>query len=230
MSMLAIDIETASPHSTPRGDMQNTDHFELVAVGLGYQNRPGGTIESDVLFRDGDWELYHTTELLSRVEQWIKSHNPNYALTYNGSNFDATHLLNWAQQADEEYKTTTFTDTFETVFDNHIDLIRPASSVLEGSGSSYLSLDDALTAADIETQNTYYSKYNLPTEFTQQFETQYVQNSDVGRVLGETYVEHIATPTTPTAAYTDVESLLYDYTVSDIEPLFELSESLRQTL
>lgn len=228
--MLAIDIETASPNSEPNGDMQNTDHFELIAVGLGYQDRPGGTVETDVLFREGGWGLYHTSELLSRVEQWLKARDPNYAITYNGNNFDKIHLLNWAKQADEEYKTTTFTETFETLFDNHVDLIRSASSVHGGAGNSYLSLDDALDNAAINVSEIYYKDYDLPTDFTQQFDLGYVQNVDVGRVIGEAYVNYIGARDQPHDDYTDLETLLYDYTVTDIEPLFELSESLRQTL
>lgn len=230
MSLLAIDIETASPHSEPNGDMQNTDHFELVAVGLGYQKRPGASVETEVLFREGGWDTYHTTELLTRVTDWIKARDPNYAITYNGKSFDEPHLLNWAAEADAEYKTTDLEETFQTIFNNHVDLIRSASSIHGGSGQSRIKLEEALEDADITVSKTYYGNYDLPPELTNSVEQDYVQNVDIGRVLGEAYVDYIGVPDEPHAEYLDLGRLLYDYTAADIEPLFELSESLRQTI
>lgn len=230
MSMLAIDIETASPHSEPADDRQNTDHFELVAVGVGYQDRPGGSVETEVLFREGDWGIYHTADLLSRVKTWAIDHNPNYAITYNGDNFDKPHLLNWAQEVDEEYKTTSLTETFETIFDNHIDLSRSASAMYSDATHESLSLEETLDKAGIDNSKTYYNDYTLPQEFTSTFNSSYVHTDDIERTIGEAYVTYIGARDQPHTDYTDLEQLLSDYTIGTIEPLFELSETLRQTL
>lgn len=224
MSLCAIDIETASPNTDPLGDMQNTANFELVAVGLGYQPHDNAPVETTVLTREKDWGLRGTTELIFNAINWLKEREPKTTLTYNGNGFDKIHLLNWANQADEQYKTDIATD-YNTVFSNHIDLIRPAANVY-GDNDSYLKLEDALEAANITFDETYYRDYALPDEFIQQFNSPFVTNKAIGTTLGETYVEE-CTGDSPTPKYNALGDLLYDYTAEDIEPLFGLANTLR---
>lgn len=230
MSMLAIDIVTVNDPSNQPADMEDTANLELIAVALGYQDRPGASVETDVLFRDGDWGIEGTTRLLTHVEQWVKSREPNYAITYNGDQVEKTHLLNWAEHADEKYQTTTLTETFTELFENHVALSRPAAELYGDDDQTKVSLSEAFDEAGISVSQTQYQEYSLPTTLTDQFGQGCVQDTDVERVLGEAYVDHVATAASAPEMYANLQSLMYDYSVADIEPLFELSENLRQTI
>lgn len=229
--LLAIDIETASPRASPGGgDFQDTSFFELVAVGLGYQSSPGASVESTVLFRDGDWGVEATADLLRRVDAWCGERDADAVLTHNGRRFDEVHLSAWAEQAVDAGAWPAAVDRVDALFGRHVDTnalaVEAHADRLE-SWQSAVSLEDACDWAGIPVAETRYADYDLDALVaSSSIDEPKVTNVHVGEVLGEAYVDHVVAERTDTPTFRELERLLVDYTTADIAPLFELARSL----
>lgn len=226
--LLAIDIETASPHKEPgRDNFQNTSYFELVAVGLGYQARPGETIETDVLFRDGGWDGESTSDLLQRVDAWCREQDADGILTHNGERFDEIHLKGWAQQVAEQGHWPKAHERISSLLSTHTDLNPLAVERYQHRLESWrdlVKLEDVCDWEDVPVPETRYDDYAIG-KLTQHeaIDDPYVTNIHIGEVLGEAYVEHKIRDTTETQQFQELERLLQHYTEADIEPLFKLA-------
>lgn len=225
-SLLAIDIETASPHEEP-DDFQDTSFFELVAVGLGYQAGPDQSVETEVLFRDGGWDGESTSDLLQRVHNWCDDRDADAILTHNGAAFDEIHLTGWAQEVTIEGHWTAAEGAISSLFGNHIDLNPLAVERYQDRLESWrdsVKLEDVCEWEGIPVPETRYEKFDLG-DLTQHsaIDEPNVTNVHIGKVLGEAYVEHKIRRTTETTQFRELERLLRDYTAADIDPLFELA-------
>ena len=225
-SLLAIDIETASPHKEP-SDFRDTSYFELVAVGLGYQAQPGESVETAVLFRNGGWEDEATSELLQRINDWRKERDVDAVLTHNGEQFDEIHLKGWAQKVAKQGHWSNATEEFEDLFENHIDLnpiaVEKYQDRLEAWRDS-VKLEDVCEWENIDIEETRYDDYEIG-ELTEHesIDASHVANTHIGKVLGEAYVQHQIRGTNDTQQFQELERLLQHYTEGDIEPLFQLA-------
>lgn len=231
--LLAIDIETASPHKEPgRDDFQDTSYFELVAVGLGYQPDPDEEVETEVLFRDGGWDVESTNDLLQRVETWCRDREADAILTHNGERFDKIHLNGWAQEVTEEGYWPEANERINLLFSSHIDLNPLAVERFQDRLESWrdlVKLEDVCDWEDIHIPATRYDEYDIG-RLTQHeaIDVPHVTNVHIGEVLGEAYVEHKIRGTTDTQQFQELEQLLRDYTKADIEPLFQLARRFNE--
>lgn len=227
-SLLAIDIETASPHKEPgRDDFQDTSFFELVAVGLGYQPGPREDVETKVLFRTGGWDSDATSDLLQRVDTWCDAREADAVLTHNGERFDKIHLKGWAQQVAEEGLWPEAVERMDALFSNHIDLNPLAVERYQDRLESWrnrVKLEDVCGWEGIEVPETPYGDYDLGQLMEHEaIDSPHVTNVHIGEVLGEAYVIHQSRGTTETKQFQELERLLQHYTQADIEPLFHLA-------
>lgn len=228
--VLAIDIETATLESArdDNVDFQDTQSFDLVAVGLGYRQHGDAPIESTVCFRRGRWSLEATTELLRDVIIWTEQRPANATLTYNGKQFDAIHLREWARRAAKEGLWPEAVDRFDELFTEHIDLARAAMEryghMLERNRSG-IRLDLLCEWEQIDTPTIRFDAYALDDlEVVQSIDDDTISGRHVGKYLGEAYIDrsHTAPDSRQTKA---LEAILRDYTRGDIEPLFKLADS-----
>lgn len=228
--LLAIDIETASPGASPGGgDFQDTEFFELVAVGLGFQSGPGASVESTVLFREGGWGVEATADLLRRVVAWCGERDADAVLTHNGERFDEVHLSGWAAQAVDGGVWPGAVDRVDALFESHVDTnalaVAAYADRLE-SWQSAVSLEDACDWEGIPVPETWYADYDLDALVaSSSIEEPRVTNVHVGEVLGEAYVDHVVAERTETPTFHELERLLVDYTAADVAPLFALARS-----
>lgn len=70
MGTLVLDIETASPLEEPPMNAKETQYFEWVVVGLAYADNLHNTPETDMLFRQGDWDDAYTRDLFEQLFEW----------------------------------------------------------------------------------------------------------------------------------------------------------------
>jgi len=94
MGTLVLDIETTSPFGEPPDNSNDTQYFELFAVSFAYADNLSDPPETEVLFRRGDWDDQYTIDLYERLLEWCDDRSIDRTLTYNGTWFDGTHLLN----------------------------------------------------------------------------------------------------------------------------------------
>jgi hypothetical protein len=233
-SLLAVDIETASPHKEPgRNDFQDTSYFELVAVGLGYQSGPDAEIETEVLFRDGGWDAESTSDLLQRVSSWCSEREAEGILTHNGEGFDEIHLKGWAEEASEQGNWPDANERIGSLFSTHIDLNPLAVERYQDRLESWrdmVKLEDVCEWEGIDVPKTHYEEYNIGS-LTQHeaIDAPHVTNVHIGEALGEAYVEHKIRATTETEQFQELEQLLRHYTEADIEPLFHLARNFDES-
>ena len=229
-SLLAIDIETASPNRSPEGsDFRDTDYFELVAVGIGHQPAPGEPVETAVLFRDGGWDVEATTDLLRRIDDWCRGREAEGILTHNGNRFDAIHLGGWAQRAVEHGTWPDAASRLDALFEHHVDLnpiaVEAYAERLE-SWRTTVALEDVCRWEGIPVESTRYADYGVgPVANHPAIDGETVTNVHIGKVLGEAYVAQLVEGRTDTHEFAELERLLTDYTNGDIEPLFQLARS-----
>lgn len=233
--LLAIDIETASPVESPgRGEFQDTEFFELVAVGLGYQLGPDASVETTVLFRDGGWGAAATADLLERTIAWCEDRPADAVLTHNGTRFDEVHLSAWAEEVAAAGAYPDAIEHFDALFETHVDTNTLAADAYADRLESWqngVSLEDACEWTGIPVAETRYADYDIDSLVASStaITEPKVSNVHIGEALGEAYVDHVAAGRTDTPTFRELEQLLLEYTTSDIAPLFELARALGDT-
>lgn len=227
-SLLAIDLETASPNEEPGpGDYQDTEYFEPVAIGLGYQPRPGADVETEVFLRRGGWEPDATSGLLRRVDGWCTDRDADGVLTYGGARFEGVHLKGWARWLAREGIWPEAPDRYDALFSNHVDLEPLASARYRDRlepGRDRVGLDDAREWERLDGPVVQYGDYRLGRLVEHgAIESDRVTDAHVGKVLGEAYVRHRVQGTTGTLQFRELERLLRDYARADVESVCRLA-------
>lgn len=230
MGTLAIDIETASPdEEPPKGQYDETEYFELIAVALGFRRSTESSVESEVLFREGNWEQKHTADLLDRVIEWTENREIDRVLTYNGTGFDFIHLREWAATADDAGLTSGAEDYVTELDVKQIDLRYPSTKYnkdLMKPSHTFPKLERVCKARSISTTKTRYADYEIDGNFLQEFRgSEAVEGWHIGKFLGEKYIIGIASGLEETLTYRELKALLTDYAKEDIRPLFDLYDS-----
>ena len=225
---LALDIETASPRGTPT-DFQNTDDFELVAVGLGY--RTGDDTETTVLLREGDWKTEHTASLLRDVVEWCDARG-GPVVTYNGAFFDEHHLRAWAENVAADGVWPEATARVDALFSDHVDLGTLAADAFPHAvrpNREIPALWKACDEAGIDQPTVWYDDYDFPAGYLDRLgiDASHVKGAHVGEALGERYVEGVVNGLDHTRTHAELTRLLVDYAAGDIQPLFSLHDELR---
>lgn len=225
----ALDIETVSPsldHYERPPDFEDPQHFELLAVVLGYESGDGER-EAEMLFREAngpDGEL----DLIDRTCDWIARRSGDTCLTYGGEGFDFVHLAGRAAAAVRERPDRADSlERIRTLLESelgHID-IQPAAWDAFGE---YTRLEEVCEAVGIETEATEWASYEHGIDLNDLRPTKYqrfdkVINKDVP-VFGERYLALADAGATETLTFRSIHDLLDHYGQEDIAHLFDLAD------
>jgi len=203
---IALDIETIPTVSDPAFD--NTDHWVPFATALGYSPAGGGDVDVEVIFRE-DYTLEAEAELLNSSIDWIAAriNGDGELLTYNGSSYDLPILKHRGRELRRSKPGVNVIERLVLLLDtvNHVDLIELNKDRL----GYYKSLEDTLQEFRIE----YDEPYWLDKPIT-------------GSDMPEMGLELIADR--PDGVNDDLRAAVRRYAASDVGPLFELDDKLRE--
>lgn len=236
MGTLALDIETASPFEEP-SDMTDTDYFEWLSVALAYVDDDAASAaaepepETAVLFRRGGWEKRYTADLLDRLVEWCESRAVSRTLTYNGARFDLQHMVNWAASLERSGVRPDAVADLTDCLPRHVDVARAAADRYADEvweGREILPDWKAYELAGIDNSSVRYADYDFDDGYREGLDVDggFVGGADVGRVLGQRYVEGVVAGIEATHTHRELRRLLYDYSVSDVDDLYRLYRSL----
>lgn len=220
----ALDIETVSPGPEPTGEQfRDSAFFELVAVGVGHRPESDAPVETDVLLR-ADGSADAECDLIDAVCDWFAEREGDTLLTYNGTDFDVCHLLGRAELAAAEAERNGVRGRvakFEALHDD----LKPDAWDAWGE---YTSLEDACEELGIETSATPWAAFEHGLDPDDWRDTRYdgrpeVKNVDIPH-FGERYLALKDAGASGTLTCRELERLIRAYTVSDVEPLFELAD------
>lgn len=221
---LALDIETISPEREPteQAHFRDSSYFELLAVGLGYRPSPDAPVETAVLFRADDSPAAELA-LIDDVCSWCESRPADRFVTYNGDGFDCIHLRGRAERAGDIVGDDATRQRLSQLFElDHVDLMDDARRAYGG----YRSLEQVCRKLGVDVENTRWADYehNLnPDSWRSDRKrgSDAVLNTDVPQ-FGAQYLALASVDARETLTFRALRSLLAEYTVADIEPLFAL--------
>jgi hypothetical protein len=234
---IALDIEIVTNRDEATLDLDDPEHIELLAIGVGYQPAPGLPVEETVLLREAtspESEL----ELVDEMLRWFDERPADTLLTYNGRNFDFDHLRDRARLAAERAgvpnsdvvsEVATFLNDVEDVD------IAPVSQGLHGYGTR---LEGACEELSVPVQKTEWDVYQhgLSPEDWREGQWKAMERppsddlsdveafpSDVPH-FGAVFLEGMENRRDAVETRA-LRRLIVDYTAADIVPLFQLAES-----
>jgi len=228
MGTLVIDIETASPFEEPPDNSNDTQYFELFAVSLAYADDLNDTPETEVLFRRGNWGGQYTTDLYERLFEWCDDRSVDRLLTYNGTWFDGTHLLNWAHDIDDSTDRD-FLPRTEILLENHVDVALAAADEYESElwDDQHILPDwKVYDLAGIDNDSIWYDDYDFPDTYLSGIDGKAVQGKHIGQILGDKYVKNVEAGIEHTSVHRELTQLLTDYCLSDVADLIDLYTAL----
>ena len=228
MGTLVLDIETASPFEEPSENSNDTQYFEFFAVSLAYADDLNDTPETEVLFRRGDWDDQYTIDLYERLFEWCDHRSIDRLLTYNGTWFDGTHLLNWAHDLDDGVDRSFLART-EALFENHIDVALAAADEYESElwdDQPILPDWKVYDLVGIDNDSVWYDDYDFPDTYLSGIDGKAVQGKHIGQTLGNKYVQNAEAGIEHTSVHRELTQLLTDYCLSDVADLIDLYTAL----
>lgn len=220
-----VDIETvlANGLSEAELDLENSDHVELLCIGVGYRPAPDIPENVDVLFRANS-SAQAEYELMDALCEWLEQREPDEVLTYHGS-FDRGHLRGRSQRLESELDRNGVSERLEKFLrdDRFRDL-----------GMSGMSLEDA-----VDTVPTYWDIYQhdlTPSDWRTELREleRYPENKQLDdpemthwdiASFGARYLELADSASTRTESqeFRALSELLRHYTAGDIGPVFGLT-------
>lgn len=221
----AFDLEVITTCDGKPDDFQDYTQFELLAIGVGYQPSPSAPIDATVLFRDGpstDAEL----DLIEELCDWMDVRSGDTYYTFNGEEFDLPQLLGRAKECAKETGRMDALNRVDTLINDytHDDLCPDAWNAF----GDYTSLEETAEQVGCKPVETMWDDYNhgvSPRSWrTSDRGDPTVGGRDVPG-FGEVYLSHYENGTTDSAAFRELKSLLYDYTVKDVQPLFRIADA-----
>lgn len=229
MGTLALDIETASPFREPGPDDEGTECFEWLAVAVGYRSEPGGGLEREVLFREGGWDEEYTARLFDRLFEWCDGRDVDRVVTYNGRAFDLKHMGNWADALVEEGVRAGADAALASLVATHVDLVGPALANHRDAlreEQAVLPLWKVCELEGVDEEKVWYEDYGFHDgHVTEDLEYGFVRGVDVGRTLGERYVEGLEAGLEGTKTHGQLRALLTEYAIGDVDVLFGLYDA-----
>lgn len=208
--IVAFDIETISRVPEAELDLVNSDHLELLCIGVGYAPGPGRPGKSGVLVRDG-LSAESEAELIDRFCEYVEGADPKHLLLFKGD-FDLQHVPGRATRA----RSDAFGEHVQDVL-NDRELIN-----LDLPGSLEDNVDEP-----IETHWDIYEHSLNPEDwrvdhprFTGDVDDPVVTNKDIP-YFGDRYLE-LVEQGEESREVRALYELIRHYTIADIDPLFEL--------
>jgi hypothetical protein len=208
--VVALDIETISTVPERQVDLENSDHLELLCIGVGWAPTAGAPGRSDVLFREGTGPESEA-RLLRRFCEYVESADPDQLVLFKGD-FDMMHLRGRAKRvADEDGIHSRVTELFETYEVVNLDPLGSLETNAEVRETYWDIYQHSLSPADWRQDHPRYSgDVADPT----------VTNKDIP-YFGERYLE-LSDEGATGHEYRALHELIRHYTVADIDPLFEM--------
>lgn len=208
--VVAVDIETVSTVDHDEFSFENSEHVELLAVGVGYARGPDQPGDVDVFLRDGP-SASAELELLERLADYVDERAPASIVVFKGD-FDIRHIPGRAAILDEGgdlYDRLSEWCNEETVTN-----LDPPGSLEENADVPETHWDiyrHSLTPADWRKDHpNYYGDIDALE----------VTNKDVP-YFGDRYLE-LCEADPGCQEHRALEALLRHYTSTDIYPLFEM--------
>jgi len=238
---VGLDIETITTVSEATieaykdehsGDT-NPNHYELVAVGVGYQPRQGDPIETEVFLRDEPTPASEF-KLIEDVIDYLTQQEATTLLTYGGEWFDIPVFRGRAKASAETAaidpdRVASVQQSLEELY--HADLMGGVYRVFDGG-----SLETTAAQVGHEPRTTYWDVYNHdldPQAARERFadgpwedsSDPVFYNKDM-LFFGDHYLESVAEP--PESLHRRaLTQLLYEYTRTDIAPMFHIADDDR---
>jgi hypothetical protein len=230
MARFAFDIETVSPDipHDQKPDFRDSNDFEFLISGLGYQPDPGADVETELIFRKG-WGPEEELDVIEATLEWFEARDGDTLLTFNGGAFDLLHFVGRAELAskaagnrhDLAGRVEAFLDDIE-----HDDLRDDAKQAYGG----YPSLEGVCSKNGVSVEKTHLSKFGLSEDSLNEYRNSdawgkpHILNTDVP-VLGEKYLDLVDSGDLDHPAYQPFREALHHYARADILPLFEVADA-----
>lgn len=211
--VVALDIETVSQVPEEEFEFDNSDHVELLCIGIGYSPAVGQPGYSEVLFRSGTTPASEA-ELLGELCEYVETHDPDRLVMFKGD-FDKTHLLGRAERLAE----------IDSSLDARVESLFTKREFvnLDPWGSLEENADVPPTYWDIYAHSLDPAEWRADhPRYSGDVSDSRVTNKDVP-YFGERYLELCETGEEERERRALWE-LLRHYTVTDIRPLFDLIE------
>lgn len=215
--VLAFDIETVSTVPEATFNFRNSDHLELLSIGVGFAPNGDDPVETDVLVRSGTAPADEVT-LLERFCDYVERQTPEELLFYKGLDFDKRHVLGRAERLDDS---DGLHGRVQAIFDSH-DLVN-----LDPPGSLEDNTDVTPTYWDVYTHSldpVAWRESHPNWDDDTRMDVPHVENTDIP-YFGERYLalaDDVDESDNGGVEYRSLRELIVHYTRADIEPLFEL--------
>lgn len=211
--VVALDIETVSQVSEEEFDFENSDHVELLCIGVGYAPTIGQPGDAEVLFRSGTTSSSEAA-LLNELCEYVETRDPDRLVTFKGD-FDKTHLIGRSERL-VEIDSSLATRVKSLFTEREVVNLEPWGSLEENA-------DVPPTYWDIYVHSLDPAKWRADHPgFSGDVSDPEVINKDVP-YFGEKYLELCDTESGG-REHRALRELLRHYTVTDIRPLFDLIE------
>lgn len=207
MDRVALDIETIPTVSDP--DFSDPSHWIPFCIATGHVSPSSPTPDVEVHFRE-DSTLDAESQLIHDVVDWVADrceHSDRIIITYNGSAYDFPILKHRGRVIDGELPGENVTQRLYFLLNTsqHMDLME---DMVEQKGY-HVSLDDALAEHGIEPD-----------------EPRWMDKPVTGSDMPSFGLELLADR--PDGVNTDLREVTRRYAASDVKPLFELYDQLRE--
>jgi len=208
--IVAFDIETISTVPESELDLDNSDHVELLCIGVGYAPAAGQPGKSEVLVRDGI-SIESEAELIERFCEYVEAADPEYLLLFKGD-FDLNHVPGRAERTGSD----ALSDRVQTVLGEReiINLDPPGSledNIDEPTETYWDIYEHTLSPGDWRVDHP---------KYTGEIDDPTVSNKDIP-YFGERYLE-LVEQDQDNQEVRALYELIRHYTVADIDPLFEM--------
>jgi hypothetical protein len=212
--VVALDIETISTVPEAEFEFDNSDHLELLCIGVGYAPYQGAPGTSRTLFRSGTTDVSEAA-LLQQFCDYVESHTPSHLVTFKGD-FDYQHLIGRAERLSEiEPDLSTRVRGLFTEHDwTNLDPWGSLEDNADVSKTHWDIYEHSLTPAEWRKDHP---------RFDGDPDDPIVYNVDIP-YFGQRYLELTEQPESGHREQRALHELLRHYTVADIDPLFELLE------
>lgn len=238
---VGIDIETIT--TVPEAEIEaykdansgdvNPEHYELVAVGIGYQPRAGEPISTDVILR-ADSTAVDEFRVIEAVGEYVQESDATTLLTFGGTWFDLPVLRGRAEIAGkaaavDDDRIDRVHQTLEQHY--HADLKQGVYRVFDGG-----SLEATAAQVGTEPPETYWDVYRHdldPTGARESFddgpwetpEDPVFYNMDM-LFFGQHFLDPRSDPP-ESVSRRALTKLLTEYTRTDIAPMFHIADDDR---
>jgi|GEM_PF-3474295 len=208
--IVAFDIETISTVPESELDLDNSDHLELLCIGVGYALGPGQPGMSDVLVRDGR-SAESEAELIARFCDYVEETDPEHLLLFKGD-FDLNHVPGRAERVGSEALGERVQGILEKRETINLDLPGSLEDNLDEPVETHWDIyEHSLNPADWRVSHPAYD--GDPDD-------PIVTNKDIP-YFGERYLE-LVEQGEDNREVRALYELIRHYTVADIDPLFEI--------